>query len=114
MPQAAHVPSASASPPLCLFPGLFTFLSAAASACLPLLPPPPPSAAAAPASSSRGGSAEERFLDRWLTVATTRFAEELVGVRTMAMLGRFRRRIAVLGMAALVRGRGWGRGRGRG
>ncbi len=45
-----------------------------------------------------------RFLQRWLDVACTRMVEELVGVRTMAMLGRFRRRLAVAALVRLVNG----------
>jgi len=35
-----------------------------------------------------------RFIDCWLLVASATFLEELLGVGHMAMLGRFRRRIA--------------------
>ena len=48
----------------------------------------------------QGSSA--RFIDRWLHVASTRFLEEIVGVRSMAMLGRYRRRIATAALCSLV------------
>ena len=35
--------------------------------------------------------ASGRFLDRWLQIASTRYLEEIIGVKTMAMLGRYRR-----------------------
>ncbi|GAX82609.1 hypothetical protein CEUSTIGMA_g10035.t1 [Chlamydomonas eustigma] len=46
--------------------------------------------------------ASARFLDRWLQIASARFLEEVMGVRTMAMLGRYRRRIAIASMSSLV------------
>uniref|UniRef100_A0A7S3VSI4 Importin N-terminal domain-containing protein n=1 Tax=Dunaliella tertiolecta TaxID=3047 RepID=A0A7S3VSI4_DUNTE len=42
------------------------------------------------------------FLDKWLSVASARFLEEVIGVKTMAMLGRYRRRIATAALCALV------------
>ncbi|KAG2446721.1 hypothetical protein HYH02_008283 [Chlamydomonas schloesseri] len=49
------------------------------------------------------GGAVERLLDRWLTIAAARFLEEVVGVKTMSMLGRFRRRMATMSLASLLR-----------
>ena len=43
-----------------------------------------------------------RFLDRWLHIASTRFLEEVIGVKTMAMLGRYRRRIATAALASVI------------
>lgn len=34
--------------------------------------------------------AQAHFIERWLNVAGTRFVEEMMGIKTMAMLGRFR------------------------
>jgi len=53
----------------------------------------------------QGGAAagpQSRFIDKWLTVASARFLEEVIGVKTMAMLGRYRRRIATASLCALV------------
>ncbi|KAG1678184.1 hypothetical protein FOA52_016121 [Chlamydomonas sp. UWO 241] len=47
-------------------------------------------------------SASARFLDRWLNIASTRFLEEVIGVKTMAMLGRFRRRIATAALGSVI------------
>lgn len=46
--------------------------------------------------------ASARFLDRWLHIASTRFLEEVIGVKTMAMLGRYRRRIATAALGSIV------------
>jgi hypothetical protein len=43
--------------------------------------------------SDAGVVGQARFLDRWLATCSAQFWEELLGVRQMAMLGRFRRRI---------------------
>jgi len=43
-----------------------------------------------------------RFLDKWLVVASARFLEEIIGVKTMAMLGRFRRRLATTSLCAVI------------
>lgn len=43
-----------------------------------------------------------QYIDRWLVIAGTHFLEEAIGVKTMAMLGRFRRRIAACALCALV------------
>jgi len=42
-------------------------------------------------------------MDRWLAVAGARYMEEALGMKTLAMLGRFRRRIAALALCALLR-----------
>jgi hypothetical protein len=47
-----------------------------------------------------------RFIDCWLLVASATFLEELLGVGHMAMLGRFRRRIATAAISRCVWG-GW-------
>lgn len=44
----------------------------------------------------------QRFIDRWLHVSSTRFLEEIVGVKSMAMLGRYRRRIATAALCSLI------------
>ncbi|GLI59709.1 hypothetical protein VaNZ11_001566 [Volvox africanus] len=59
-------------------------------------------AAAAEGSEGSSGSSVDRLLDRWLTIASARFLEEIVGVKTMSMLGRFRRRMATLALCALL------------
>jgi hypothetical protein len=46
---------------------------------------------------------KKRFMDRWLAVAGARYMEEALGMKTLAMLGRFRRRIAALALCALLR-----------
>jgi len=43
-----------------------------------------------------------RFVDCWLLVASATFLEELLGVGHMAMLGRFRRRIAAAALSRWV------------
>lgn len=45
---------------------------------------------------------QQRFLDRWLSVANVTLLEEAIGVRHMAMLGRFRRRMAAAGLSTLI------------
>lgn len=47
-------------------------------------------------------AAVARYLDRWLQIAGALFLEEQIGVKTMAMLGRFRRRIAACSICALL------------
>ncbi|GIM13019.1 hypothetical protein Vretimale_16222, partial [Volvox reticuliferus] len=58
--------------------------------------------ATADGSELSSSSAVDRLLDRWLTIASARFLEEIVGVKTMSMLGRFRRRMATLSLSALL------------
>ncbi|MEW5315516.1 MAG: hypothetical protein WDW38_006938 [Sanguina aurantia] len=43
-----------------------------------------------------------RYVDKWLVVASARFLEEIIGVKTMAMLGRFRRRIATIALTSMI------------
>lgn len=59
---------------------------------------PPVFAALVDANVSAGG----RFVSRWLSVCGAQYLEELLGVRAMAMLGRFRRRIASLALCAAI------------
>ncbi|KAG2494047.1 hypothetical protein HYH03_007693 [Edaphochlamys debaryana] len=62
----------------------------------------PVAEAAGGADGGGGGAAVDRLLDRWLTIASARFLEEVVGVKTMSMLGRFRRRMATLSLSSLL------------
>ncbi|WIA23852.1 hypothetical protein OEZ85_013510 [Tetradesmus obliquus] len=82
----------------------------APSALPALLAPTPeqqqPAAAAADdgsgSSSSSAGVSLHRFVDCWLLIASATFLEELLGVGHMAMLGRFRRRIAAAALSRLI------------
>jgi len=55
-----------------------------------------------PSPEEQVAAVQQRFLDRWLSVANVTLLEEAIGVRHMAMLGRFRRRMAAAGLCALV------------
>eukprot|EP00877_Chromochloris_zofingiensis_P005848 jgi/Chrzof1/15264/UNPLg00659.t1 len=57
---------------------------------------------ALPALLDNNADALTRFLDRWLMVASAQFLEELLGVRHMAMLGRFRRRIGAVAFCCVL------------
>lgn len=47
--------------------------------------------------------AQPRFLDAWLAVAQTRYLEEVLGVPSMAAMGRLRRRMAAAALMLLAR-----------
>lgn len=91
-----HSPLTLNPHPSLLNPRLFLGAPQALSALLPTSPSSPQPAAAAADGSSSGTTVAslQRFVDCWLLVASATFLEELLGVGHMAMLGRFRRRIA--------------------